>query len=94
MSMLESNETARQSDHSDCSQTSDSQAASHNLISLSNSYKSTSPSMFHISAKEIIDSDLLQSLKEILAAGNNPIIDAEVGHLADVSRYNAMGGLE
>ena len=91
MSMLETNESARQSDNSDGSSQSgslaelQSRASMEGIISLSNSYQLMGPSMIHIRTEDIIDPDLLQSLKEIIAAGNNPIIDAEVAHLADVS---------
>ena len=91
MSLLDNRESAaRQSDNSDMSNTcslNESQrgyAVTAESIPPPNSLMD-SLSMVHLEAAtdSVIDPDLLLSMTEILAAGNNSVVDAQVGHLAE-----------
>ena len=90
MSMLDNRESAaRQSDNSDMSNTSfyDSQrgyAVSAESIPPPNSLMGSLLVVdLEAATDSVIDPDLLLSMTEILAAGNNSVVDAQVGHLAE-----------
>ena len=88
MSMLDNRESAaRQSDQSDMSNgsTYDSQISYAASAEYAPSYSLMGPSAVHLEAAtdSVIDPDLLLSMTEILAAGNNRVVNAQVGHLAE-----------